>query len=69
LEVKSEKKDWSENDVEDIVAKTPSLQNLREKLWIKRPEPNVPEDVIRKLNEKVFKACREDDSHTKNLSD
>jgi len=68
LKTKSKKKDWSVKDIEDIISKTPSLQKLDEKLWIKRPGPNVSEDVIRKLNERVFKACREDDSHTKNLS-
>ena len=68
MEVKSKKKVWFVNDVEDIVAKTPSLRNLIDKLWLKRPESHVPEDVIRRLNEKAFKACREDDSHTKNLS-
>jgi len=69
LKTKSKKKNWSEKDIEDLIIKSPSLQKLNEKLWIKRPGQNVPEDVIRMLNEKAFEACRKDDSHTKNLSD
>jgi len=69
LKTKSKKKNWSEKDIEDLIIKSPSLQKLNEKLWIKRPGPKISEDVIRKLNEKAFKACRDDDSHTKNLSD
>ena len=68
MKLKSKKKDWSVKDIENIILKTPSLQKLNEKLWVKRPGPNVSTDIIKKLNEKAFKACREDDSHTKNLS-
>ena len=69
MKVKSKKKDWSIKDIENIISKTPSLQKLDGKLWIKRPGRDVSIDIIKKLNEKAFKACREDDSHTKNLSD